>query len=150
MKDSQHARPLWLGFLAASLTPAACVVVYAVILEDFSVAITDLIKIYLLMSIFAFPVSAITLLIIALPLVLWLKRTKRLSAITISAGAILAGSLSLALVTWASVWNNPVPGPKEFAIGALLGLVSGIVFSIAAGLTIRSSRHRFAASAKPL
>ena len=148
MDDSQHTRPLWLGFLAASLTPAACVVVYALVLENFSVAVIDLIKVYLLMSVFAFPVSLVTLLVIALPIVLWLKRTRRLSVITVCTGAILAGSLSWALVTWLSVWNNPVPGFKELAIGALIGLVSGIAFSMAAGLTIRSSRARFAARLK--
>jgi len=143
MKDPQHTRPLWLGFLAALLTPAACVVAYAVVLEDFSLSFTDLAKAYALFSIFAIPVSAITLLVVALPFVLLLKRTNRLSAITVCLGAIIAGSLSWALVAWFAVWNNPAPGAKEFAIGAALGLASGVVFSLAAGLTIRSSRTCF-------
>ena len=146
MDSPQHTRPLWLGFLAALLTPAACVVAYAVVLQGFSTSLPDLARAYVLFSIFSIPVSAITVLAIALPIVLWLKRTNRLCMATVCLGAMLSGSLSWAFVFWFAAWNNPAPGVKEFATGAALGLASGVVFSLAAGLTIRSSRPSFAAA----
>ena len=148
MKDAQHIRPLWLGFLAAALTPAACIMLYSAATGSWSLSPIDLLKGYLFLSVFSVPVSAITILIAGLPLVIWLKRTNRMSATSVSLAAMLTGCLAWGIVTWLTTWKNPVPAPTQLLVGAAIGLACGIVFSLAAGLTIRSSRDRFAARLK--
>ena len=95
MTSRQHTRPLWLGFLAASLMPAACILVYTAAQGQWRPLVPMvLLKGYAFMSIYSIPVSAIVILVAALPMVLLLKRMGRLCVFSASIVATLVGTIA--------------------------------------------------------
>ena len=146
MTSSQHARPLWLGFLAASLMPAACILVYSTAKGQWPLAPMVLLKGYAFMSLYSIPVSAIVILVAALPMVMLLKRLGRLSDFSASIVATLVGTVTWAFLTWLTAVKYPAPSVEQLAEGAAIGLVCGLVFSFASGLGLRSRRAGLASS----
>ena len=137
-----------MGSLAAAIAPPVCLLVPEMLRLSDRGSFGYLLSNSAIFLTVAIPVSLAAMLCIGLPYALWLRSRGSLNAISICAGSMVIGVGVFSLLTWTLTWDNRLPGLLQMGLGAGQGLAAGIAFSLAAGLTIRSSRHRFAASAK--
>jgi len=97
-------------------------------LEDISGFLAGVIVFF----IYGVPISYGAMLVLGLPYVLWLKRSKRFTMRNISLGAIVAGT-----VTFTAFWTfgHNLPQPLVFYsfAGSLLGFASGLAFVAVVG-----------------
>jgi len=143
MKNPQHRRSIWLGSLAAILAPPICFLVPEAFRLWDRGTIGYLIGNSIIFLTVAIPVSLLAMLTLGLPYVMWLRARGLLNATLVCLGSSAIGSVVLSLLTWLLSWDHRPPGLSQLGLGAGLGLVAGVSFSLAAGLTIRSSRTRF-------
>jgi hypothetical protein len=136
---------LWVGLLAATL----CMPVVMSTLTAFS--IYSLMIPPELVLIVGLGISGLVTFAFALPLVLWLRRRGRLSAIVLCASGSVAGGLAMGLFTLNHSYY-PQIADRAFALqiakdaalnsiplGAAYGFVSAVALCVGAGITIRSS-----------
>ena len=147
MTHPQHRRSIWLGTLAAATAPPVCVLVPEMVRLWDRGSVGYLLSNSAIFLAVAIPVSFAAMLCIGLPYVLWLRSRGWLDAIAVCAGSTVVGIAVFSLLTWALSWDHRLPTLPQIGLGAALGLAAGLAFSLAAGLTIRSSRARFAAPA---
>lgn len=86
---------------------------------------------------FGLPISYIAMLLLGLPYLMWLRSKGWLSWMSVCMGAAVLGS-----VIWAAAWGfgrQPQPLTRTIPIGALIGLVAGVIFSAVARLPRRLS-----------
>jgi hypothetical protein len=144
MKHPQHRRSIWLGSLAAALAPRLCVLVPELFRLSDRGSIGYLLSNSVIFLTVAVSVSLVAMLCIGLPYVLWLRSRGSLNAITVCIGSVVSGVAVFSLLTGALSWDHRSPGLSQIGLGAALGLAAGVAFSLAAGLTIRSSRSPIA------
>ena len=144
MKHPQHRRSIWLGSLAAAIAPPVCILVPEMFRLSDRGSIGYLLSNSVIFLTVAAPVSLVAMICIGLPYVLWLRSRGRLSAIAVCVGSTVIGVAVFALITWALSWDHRLPGLAQIGLGGALGLAAGVAFSLAAGLTIRSSRSPIA------
>jgi hypothetical protein len=152
MDRPQHSRPLWIGLIASIvLVPA----LMALLMVFSSQRVMTPPLLVLLIGLF---ISAPVAVLVELPLALWLRSRGRLNAISLCLAGTFVGALVLGLYSlhsnyWPQMndqalarWIAQQAALKALLPGGIYGLLSAAAFSAGAGLTIRSSRHRFAAS----
>ena len=152
MDASQHSRPLWIGLLASTFfVPVAMTV-----LQSFSSSrlMIPPVLIFIVGSLIA---GAATFLF-ALPFALLLRKRGALNALTLCLSGAIVGALAYSAYAFNSnyypemndkalaLWAARQSAFRAIIPGAVFGLLSAVAFCIGAGITIRSSRHRFAAS----
>jgi hypothetical protein len=95
----------------------------------------DLPAAMLFVFLFGLPISYIAMLLLGLPYLMWLRSKGWLSWLSVCMGAAVLGS-----AIWATAWGfgrQPQPLTHTIPIGALIGLVVGVIFSLVAKLPRR-------------
>ena len=144
---NQHRRPIWFAALATALSVPfvlALLSTVAIRLGGGSVrfgewgSITGLVAVIL-------PLTYLAMLVFSLPYILWLRSRQNLTCLHVCAGTIIS---SVIAVPAYSLLVSPhiQAGWVSTLLSALLGVLSGLVFCIAAGITIRSSGRRTGAA----
>ena len=128
----QHKRPIWLGAFLAVVVPAAAVPLLAFSQNWSGASFVDTLVGASILS-FATAIYAAPALLLGIPFVLWLRSRGALTWFHVCLGAAIIGAVSLALISWAVQWGNPIPAPRQFLIGAVFGLLGGLGFCIGAG-----------------
>jgi hypothetical protein len=77
---------------------------------------------------FGLPISYVTMLGLGLPYVLWLRKRQMLGWLQICFGASMSGVLALAIAWTGDQMYKPLS--VFAAVGAVLGLLSGIAFCV--------------------
>ena len=154
MESAQHSRPLWIGLTACALLAPLTMS----ILQAFSVegVIVGPILVFLVGSM----ISGAVTVFVAAPLVLVLRHIGALNSFLVIILGTLAGALALGLFAYSDSqypmmrdqelarWITRQAVLKAMKLGAIYGFLSSAALCVGAGITIRSSRARFAASAK--
>ena len=140
-----NRKPIWKAVLVAPLA-APLSIAFVAAWESVSLSglsgLQDVPVAALFFFLFGVPISYGVMLILGLPYLVWLRSKGWLTWVPVCAGAAVLGAAA-----WSGYWQLSLRPPSlasTIPIGALLGLVVGVAFSLAAGLTIRSSRTRFA------
>lgn len=92
----------------------------------------DLPAAMLFVFLFGVPISYIVMLLLGLPYLMWLRSKGWLSWMSVCIGAAVLSSL-----IWSAAWGfgrQPQPLIHTIPIGALIGLVVGVIFSLVAKL----------------
>jgi hypothetical protein len=81
---------------------------------------------------FGLPIAYGAMVALGLPYVTWLRRTGRLTWLTVCAGAIAAGAVALpgSLLFLGGSWQ---PSLANFTVGGLIGLACGALFCVVTG-----------------
>ena len=136
---NQHSRPIWFAVL---VTPWAVPLAF-VLWSTISIGVTaGSFKDWpwiIIIFIYCLPPAYAAILMFGLPYVLWLRSRRALTFFHVCIGAVLA---SVVVVPVYSALIDPKIPPT--AVGVLsfaaLGLLSGMVFCIAAGIALRPNR----------
>ena len=135
-----HKRPIWLGLLAASLTPTLCLLIWSIVFLANPSAETFGYE-ALLIVVFPTCFALLVALILMLPFVLWLRARGRLTATWVCTGTAFAGVVPVPFLYSPLVPDRPVFDalpPSLFFVFALLGLLAGVVFCVVSGVAFRS------------
>lgn len=124
-------RSIALGCFLAALAPGTCIVAYALLSGSTGDDLTDLLGGAFVVLAISFAVAAAPTLLLGLPYVLWLRSRNALTWLNVCFGSAVAGALTMAVLTWAMVWNNPAPGKWAYLLGTGLGLAGGAAFCLA-------------------
>ncbi|MDW2981166.1 MAG: hypothetical protein WBG81_17035 [Rhodanobacter sp.] len=144
---SQHRRPIWFAVLVTPwAVPLTFVLwsVFAVLFKEGTGGLKD----WPVLFAFFVVVLAVTyaaMLIFGLPYVLCLKALGVLTFPLVCSGAVLAAIIAIPFFGWLTGPHIPPSGASILLCGAL-GLLSGLVFCIAAGITFRPSGRRTGAA----
>ncbi|MEO7067682.1 MAG: hypothetical protein ABI114_12280 [Rhodanobacter sp.] len=106
-------------------------------LRDLSVAM-------MFVFLFGLPTSYVAMLLFGLPYLMWLRSKGWLSWVSVCVGAVVLGS-----AIWAAAWafgRHPEPLAHTIPVGTLIGLVVGVIFSLAAKLQGVPCRNKKAPS----
>ena len=144
---NQHSRPIWFAVLVTPWAVPLALVSWAVLSLLFTEGTNGLRDWPVLSAFFVFclPVTYATMLIFGLPCVMWLRSRGKLTGPLVCIGATLASAVVVPAYFWlvdpqiAPIWSG-------ILLLAALGLFSGMVFCIAAGITIRPSGRRTGAA----
>lgn len=144
---SQHRRPIWFAML---VTPWAVPLAFAL----WSTSVIPFTEdaggfkdwpVVLAFFVFVLPVTYAIMLIFGLPYVLWLRPRGLLTFPLVCIGAVLATVIAVPAFAWLT-GPHIAPSGLSILLSAVLGLLSGIVFCIAAGITFRPSGRRTGAA----
>jgi hypothetical protein len=139
---NQHRRPIWFAVLATAMSVPlilALLSTLAIHLVGSFVhfkgwgALTGLVA-------FILPYSYVAMLVFALPYILWLRARGELTRPNICSGTVVASLLAVPVYSSLVAPQFEVSGAIPL-LAASLGLLSGICFCVAAGITFRSSRR---------
>jgi len=125
-------RSLALGCFLAALAPGVVLVAYLLLSGVGGGDIADLVSGVSLVLAISFTVAAIPTLLLGLPYVLWLQSRSALTWLNVCTGSMALGALTMAILSWAMVWNNPVPDAWSYLLGAGFGLAGGLGFCVGA------------------
>ena len=128
--SAQHQRPLWIGL---TLSVAIPVLIPSIPLLVASLFTPGTLFIALVVGIFALILSTLSTLLIALPLVLLLRKFGHLSAIYVCLAATLVGAAAMGYTTF-SLSAFPQLDNTEALKKGLNGLVAGAAFGLTSGL----------------
>jgi hypothetical protein len=140
---SQHTRPIWFAVLVAPWAVPLAFVLWATFATLFTEGVGGFKDWPVLFGFFIFglPPAYAAMLIFGLPYVLWLRARGSLTFPLVCLGAMLASVISIAVFGWLTDPNVP-PSWSSILLSASLGLLSGMAFCVAAGITFRrSGRH---------
>lgn len=140
----QHSRPIWIPFIFSPLAVPISISVAAA-LESLSVSgisgLGDLpVAAFFFFFLFGLPISYAAMLLFGLPYILALRHFKKLTAIWVCLGSTIIGAAA-----WTAYWQLSLRPPllvNSISIGAVLGLIVGLVFCLVGGITLRSSGTR--------
>ena len=140
---SQHRRPIWFAVLVTPWAVPLAFVLWSIFAVLFTEGVSGLKGWPVLLGffVFALPVTYAAMLIIGLPYVLWLRARGALTFSFVCIGAVLAAIVVIPVFGWLTGPHIPPSGVSILLSGAL-GLLSGLVFCIAAGITFRPSGRR--------
>ena len=143
MQQSQHSRPLWIGLLACALLAPALLAGLEAMSAD-SIMIPP--PLVFLVGVL---ISGTATALVALPLVLWLRKRGKLNAVYLCVGGVLIGAISFAAFTFNQSYF-PQMNDRSWALrvaaqaalnalvpGSILGLVSAAALCVGAGITMR-------------
>lgn len=89
----------------------------------------------MLVFLFGLPISYGAMLLLGLPYILWLRSKGWLTWMSVCIGAAALGA-----AIWTGYWQlslRPPPFARTIPVGALIGLVVGVIFSLVAKLSKR-------------
>lgn len=135
---TKNIASIWKPALVAPLgAPLAITLVMACeSVSNFGISgLRDLPTAMLFVFLFGLPISYIVMLLFGLPYLMWLRSKGWLSWLSVCTGAAVLGS-----AIWAAAWGfgrQPQPLTHTIPIGALIGLVVGVIFSWVAKLPRR-------------
>ena len=152
METRQHSRPLWVGLVACTFFVPSLMAV----LQMFSVdsVIIGPIFVFIVGS----AISGLVTVFAAAPIVLLLRHFGWLNAIVLCIFGTAVGAAALGWLTISDNQNSQMNDQtfaqwiaqqaafKVMVPGAIYGFLSAVALCVGAGITIRSSRARFAAS----
>jgi hypothetical protein len=144
---SQHRRPIWFAVLVTPWAVPLAFLLWSIFAVLFTEGVSGLKDWPVLLGffVFALPVTYAAMLIIGLPYVLWLRVRGALTVPFVCIGAVLAAIAAIPVLGWLTGPHIPPSGASILLSGAL-GLLSGLVFCIAAGITFRPSGRRTGAA----
>ena len=144
---SQHRRPIWFAVLVTPWAVPLAFVLWSIFAVLFTEGVSGLKdwSVLLAFLVFILPVTYAAMLIIGLPYVLWLRGRGALTFPLVCIGAVLAAIFVVPVFGWLTGPHIPPSGASILLSGAL-GLLSGLVFCAAAGITIRPSGRLSAAA----
>lgn len=136
---SQHSRPIWFAVLVAPWAGPTALVLFSslwLLLTEGASALRDW-PVAFGYFVFGLPVTYAATLLFGLPYVLWLRARGTLTFLLVSFGAALAGGF----LPFFRLFFQPHQPPEVLVVVAAvaLGLISGVSFCIAAGITVRPS-----------
>lgn len=123
----QNRSIIW-GLVLAALAPGACTLSYALLLGGKGDGIASLLSGALLALAISLVFSAVPILLLGAPYILWLRSRNALTWINVCLGSTIAGALTLAGLIWTMTFENRVPDAGTYLLGAGLGFASGIAF----------------------
>ena len=136
MESTQHTRPIWLGVLLASLTPATCTIFVGLASTSRLPPLTELLKTVGMLFVLITLVALAAVLLLGLPLVLWLRGRNALNAVYVCVGALAIGVVTWGLLVWSLTGRFEATNLSSLAAGASFGLVSGVAFCIGSAIKI--------------
>jgi len=144
---SQHRRPIWFAVLVTPWAIPIAIVLWSIFAVLFTEGVSGLKDWPVLFAflVFILPVTYVAMLIIGLPYVLWLRGRGALTFPLVCIGAVLAAIVVVPVFGWLTGPHIP-PSGASILLSSALGLLSGLVFCIAAGITIRPSGRRTGAA----
>ena len=144
---SQHTRPIWFAALVAPWAVPLAFVLWATLAILFTEGVAGFKDWPVLFGFFVFglPPAYAAMLIFGLPYVLWLRARGSLTFPLVCVGAMLASVISVPALAWLTGPHVP-PSWSSILLSVSLGLLSGVVFCIAAGITFRPSGRRTGAA----
>ena len=140
---NQHRRPIWFAVLVTPwVVPLAFVTwsVFAVLFTEGTGGLKDW-SVLFAFFVLVLAVTYVPMLIFGLPYVLWLRALGVLTAPLVCIGAVFAAIVAIPAFGWLTGPHIPPSGASILLSGAL-GLLSGLVFCVAAGITFRPSGRR--------
>ena len=152
MKQPQHSRPLWIGLVACTLF-APMLLAGLMAMSSYSIMIPPIG--ILLVGVL---ISGAATILIALPLVLWLRKRGKLNAVYLCTLSVLVGALLFAAFNFnqsyfpqmhdksLALWEAEQATLKSLLPGGILGLLSAVALCIGAGITVRPSRSHIGAA----
>lgn len=144
---SQNRRPIWFATL---VTPWAVPLAFA-LWSTFVIPLTEGVggfkdwPVLLAFFVFVLPITYAIMLIFGLPYVLWLRVRGLLTFPLVCIGVVLTTVVAVPAFAWLT-GPHISPSGLSILLSAALGLLSGIVFCIAAGITFRPSGCRAGAA----
>lgn len=145
-KYQEHRRPLWLAALIAPLALpifASLFLTVWVVASEGTTSFSDDWRVAAGVALVVLPFSYGITWLIGVPVVLWLRRCGQLSVVSVCASSLVLGAATTLAMALLNSGTYSIAGA---AIGAGLGLIVGIAFCIAAGITTPWSKARPAAS----
>lgn len=154
MPNNQHTRPLWIAALLTSLVAPAGYVLWELALTlpgtlEGQATSPPLVQVLAFSFGVVLLASIVATFVFLLPSVLWLRARNRLTrgrvyVIAVIIGVIITAIYSLAvagvvLKSWPEIAWLPIAAAFALFSGVPLGLLSGLCFCSAAGITIRST-----------
>ncbi|HWG86738.1 MAG TPA: hypothetical protein VN679_03070 [Candidatus Acidoferrales bacterium] len=144
---NQHRRPIWFAVLVTPwAVPLIFVLwsVFAVLFTEGTAALKDW-SVLFAFFVFVLAVTYAIMLVFGLPYVLCLKALGALTFPLVCIGAMFVPVIAIPVLGWLTGPHIPPSGASILFSGAL-GLLSGLVFCIAAGITFRPSGRRTGAA----
>ena len=152
MNETQHSRPLWIGFLASVLF-APTLFAGLVAMSEYNIMIPPI-----LVFLVGILISGSATLLGAVPLVLLLRKRGKLNAVYVCALGGLVGAIAYGVYSFndsyypqmndksLALWSAQQAALRALLPGCFLGLLSAIALCIGAGITIRPSGRRSGAA----
>jgi hypothetical protein len=144
---SQHSRPIWFAVLVTPWAVPLAFVLWStlgILFTEGSSGLKDWLVLFAFIAI-ALPVTYAAMLLLGLPYVLLLRACGVLTFPLVCIGAIFASVVVLPVFAWLTGPHIP-PSGLSILLSAALGLLSGAVFCVAAGITFRPSGRRTGAA----
>jgi hypothetical protein len=142
---NQHSRPIWFAVLVTPWAVPLAFFLWSILTILFTAGSFKDWPVLFAFFIFGLPPAYLAMLIFGLPYVLWLRSRGALTVPLVCIGAVLASVVAVPAYAWLI---DPQIPPTGFGIllFAALGLLSGMVFCVAAGITFRPSGRRTGAA----
>ena len=134
MNSSLTRRPILVGALVAPLGGPPALLLYQLISDSIShgrIGLQYLPAILLIYLVFGVPVSYISMAVLGLPYVAWLRRTGRLTWLSVCGGAAALGAFALPTALWL-LSKTSQPSFENMIGGGLAGLACGALFCVVA------------------
>ena len=144
---SQHRRPIWFAVLVTPwVVPLAFALwsTLAILFTGGSISLKDWLVLFAFIAL-ALPPAYAAMLLLGLPYVLLLRASGVLTFPLVCTGSIFSSVVALPVFAWLTGPHIP-PSGLSISLSAALGLLSGVVFCIAAGITFRPSGRRTGAA----
>lgn len=144
---SQHRRPIWFAVLVTPWAVPLALVLWSIFRVIFTEGVSGLKdwSVLLAFLVFILPVTYSVMLIIGLPYVLWIRRRGALTFPLVCIGAVLAATVAIPAFGWLT-GPHILPSGESILLFGALGLLSGLVFCVAAGITFRPRGRRTGAT----
>lgn len=139
--NTQHIRPLWIGFVLCVLTP---VLVFGVTFTFISPRVIIPFEQSMIVSLVG---SLIVSLGIVLPYVLWLRRKNRLNAFRVSLAGAIAGGVVLGAFAFEAAYSAHLIFPeiqvliKSTIVGAIIGLLAALVLCFGSAIPFSNKEN---------
>lgn len=138
----QHKRSLWQGALWAPLAVPlgfpVCVIIHDHLWGPGEISPNFFAELLMLFALFGLPFTYAVTLILVMPMAVWLRAKNALSSVRLCAFCALLGPITF--VGYIGILKGELRLPKEFwqvmSMLAAFGLISGIIFCLAAGIRL--------------
>ncbi|WP_092705317.1 hypothetical protein [Rhodanobacter glycinis] len=137
---TQHSRPIWFATLVTPWAVPIGLVLTTLLFGLFTKGL-DAIRVpeeSYFVFVYILPATYTAMLALGLPYILWLRAHGVLTFLLVCAGAMVSATIVSPIYVWVRLDSTQLQ-IGDFLIPAFFGLLSGIVFCFAAGITFRPS-----------